>query len=1080
MPSSSGLLVSKTKVRIPYRRRELITRPRLIDALYDQLEKRLLLIVAPAGYGKTSLLIDLAQQSELPVCWLSLDALDQEPQRFLRYFIAALNEKFPKFGRDSLAALESMSSIEQDEERLLVTITNEINAQIHEHFVLVLDDYHLVANVAFINHVISRFLQLTGEQVHLILATRNLPNLPNTPLMIARNQIGGLSFEELSFYPEEIQQLFQQNNGVLLSPQDAQTLVQETEGWIAAIHLTNGHPGTLPQMHPLESTRELFDFFSKEVLLRQPELVRRFMLMTSVFDTFDVSLCEQVLEPLVEGAHFDWPVLFETVRTGNLFSVPLDNEGRWMRYHNLFQHFLKSQLQYEQPVLAWHIQQNLARAYEEQQSWEEALEVYARVEDYENEARVLSRASRAFILGGRIFTLASWLDKLPGDVVSSHPALVSLMGMIHATRGDNRRALELLDLAESNLREGENVIDWATTLVRRAETCRQLGYYDRGQKDVEKILELSQGSSDPDMQYTYAEGLRLKGLLLFAAGHMSEALIWLQEALQTCRAMGIENFIPILQTELGVVHRRLGEPEITAQYYASALKAWENAGHTGWKARLLNNLGLLYHLTGRLAESYPLLQEALKTSERSGYLRIQTNVLISLGDLSTDLSDYDSAYIHYDNALTLATNLGHSLHIFYASLGEARLQRLLGNYLLAIEELRKTELSQVNLGIFERAILSLELGCCWLDAGKLEVCVETLREAVDLFRQGGNQMEQAVAQLWLEVALSIKSPAAMTSAKFKKLLPAQREWQKPTPQMIHAGRAARLLKKKGSRLLKDAVLKSFFEQAEHILESLPSMYKSLTSTTQSPQTQSPRLEIISFGDVQVRHNQTTIGLSDWQTREARDLFFFLLQSRPLTKEQIALVFWPDISPARLKVRFKINIYRIRQAIGQDAILFENDRYQFNRKIGFSWDREEFDRLIERAQQSTMRSERVSLLEQAVGLVNGDYLADLDAEWTVSDRLKYQELIRHAMLDLATLYLEDGRARECLRTAKQVLQSDTLSEAAHRLIIQAYASLHDPVNMTLQYRQYQQALEDELGIEPSVEISTLYEQLMAEI
>src|SRR5512135_2353847 len=169
MPSSSELPISRIKVSIPHRRRELITRTRLIDAIYEQLEKRLLLIVAPAGYGKTSLLVDLAQQTELAVGWLSLDALDQDPQRFLRYLIAAVAERFPNFGCDSLAALESMTSIEQDEERLLVTITNEINAQIHEHFILILDDYHLVANISFINYAISRFLKLTGEHIHLIL-----------------------------------------------------------------------------------------------------------------------------------------------------------------------------------------------------------------------------------------------------------------------------------------------------------------------------------------------------------------------------------------------------------------------------------------------------------------------------------------------------------------------------------------------------------------------------------------------------------------------------------------------------------------------------------------------------------------------------------------------------------------------------------------------------------------------------------------------------------------------------------------------------------------------------------------------
>ncbi len=582
-----------------------------------------------------------------------------------------------------------------------------------------------------------------------------------------------------------------------------------------------------------------------------------------------------------------------------------------------------------------------------------------------------------------------------------------------------------------------------------------------------------------DMQYTYSEALRIKGLVLFALGHMKESLVWLQEALQTCKSFGITNNIPILETELGVVYRRLGEPEITAQYYASALQAWENAGNTGWKARLLNNLGMLYHMTGRLPEAYPLLQEALKTSERSGYARIQTNVLISLGDLLTDLSDYTSAYSYYDNALTLASSLGHSLYIFYASVGLARLQRLKGNPSLAVDELRRAELSQVNLGIFERAIFNLELGCCWLDSNKVELAIDILRESVALFGQGGNQMEQAVAQLWLEVASSVQN-SDQAAEKLKDLLPVRREWQKPTPQMIHAGRAARWLKKRGSPLFKDPALKSFFEHGDRVRELLPGMRRNLTGDSRNPQAAVPRLEISSFGDIVVRHNQRVVELSDWQTREARDLFLFLLQSPALTKEQIALAFWPDISPARLKVRFKINVYRIRQAIGQDVIVFEDDRYRFNRAINYTWDREEFDKLFEKLRQSLGPAEKRKLLEQVVALIAGDYLADLDADWVMLDRLKYQETYRYLMLEMAAQYLQDGQAHDCLNTARRVLLSDPLLESAHRLIIQAYASLHDPANMTLQYRRYQQALANELGLEPSLEMSALYEQLLAAI
>lgn len=1078
MLSSSALPISRIKVRIPFRRRELITRPRLIESLFDQFEKRLLMLVAPAGYGKTSLLVDFAQQSELPICWFSLDSLDQEPQRFLRYMIAAITERFPEFGKDSIAALESMTSFEQDEERLLVTITNEINALINEHFLFILDDYHMVANVAFIGHVISRMVQLTGENVHFVLAARNLPDLPDAPLMIARNQIGGLSFEELSFQPEEIQQLFKQNNNIALEPQDAKAIVDKTEGWIAAIHLTNGQLGVLPQMHPLQSTRELFDFFSQEVLLRQSEQVRHFMMMTSVFDNFDVSLCERVLDPLMEGEKFDWLSLFESVRTSNLFSVPLDNEGRWMRYHNLFQHFLRSKLQFEQPVLAWHIQRSLANIYEEQQSWEEALEVYSRIDDQENLVRLLTNISMTFILAGRLLTLANWIDKLPSDVVYSHPALISLLGAIHATRGDNRQGLELLDLAEEKLRGTINQVEWTTTLVRRAEVFRQLGHYDRANADVEKILELTQDSDNQDMQYTYAEALRIKGLVMFALGNMKEALTWLQAALQACRSFGIKNNIPILETELGVVHRRLGEPEVTARYYASALKAWENAGNTGWKARLLNNLGLLYHKTGRLEEAYPLLEEALKSSERSGYVRIQTNVLISMGDLLTDLTDYDAAYTHYDKALTLATNLGHSQFIFYASLGEARLQRLRGNYALAIEELKRTEISQIKMGLFERAIFNLELGCCWLESGKKELATTMLRESVNLFGEGGSQMEQADAQLWLEAAVSIKDPSAIK--RLKEVIPAQHEWNKPTPQMIHAGKVVRWLKKHESRLFKDPVLKSFFDQAERVQESLPEIYRKLESKSEHLQPPVYKLEITSFGEVEVRFNQRVLESSDWQTREARDLFLFLLQSNPLTKEQIALVFWPDISPARLKMRFKINIYRIRKAVGQNAILFENERYRFNRNINYSWDREKLDEILSKLRYVMETSARIDLLSRAGSLFKGAYLADLDAEWLIPERLRYQDYQRDVLLELANIYLQQGRTQDCLATARLILQFDPLLEAAHRLLIQAYATLHDPAAMTLQYRQYQQALDRELGLEPSSEISNLYEQLLTRI
>jgi LuxR family maltose regulon positive regulatory protein len=231
--------VSKIKITPPSRRPEIVARPRLIEKLHDRFDQKLILLVAPAGYGKSTILLDLATSSELPICWLSLDSLDQEPQRFLTYIVASIAYRFPGFGKESAAALESMISVEADGERVLIAITNEIRGHIFEHFVLILDDYHLVDASPDVRRLVSRFVQLGGENIHLLLASRSLPTIPNMPLLVARDMVSGMSFEDLAFQPEEIKQYFIQNLGMAISEDEAGQIAAETEGWIAAIHLTN-------------------------------------------------------------------------------------------------------------------------------------------------------------------------------------------------------------------------------------------------------------------------------------------------------------------------------------------------------------------------------------------------------------------------------------------------------------------------------------------------------------------------------------------------------------------------------------------------------------------------------------------------------------------------------------------------------------------------------------------------------------------------------------------------------------------------------------------------------------------------
>ncbi|MDO9349605.1 MAG: hypothetical protein Q7T47_10000, partial [Anaerolineales bacterium] len=399
MPTQS-IHLSRTKIIVPKRRDEILTRTRLLELLYELLDKRLILISAPAGYGKTSLLIDFVSHAEMPLCWLSLDALDQDPQRFIAYFIAALAQRFPKFGRQSTAALSNITSLEDDTERLIVTLVNEIYEQISEHFILVLDDYQFVNDTPAIRDFVNRFAQLVGENCHLIISSRKVVTLPDAILMIARDQVGGLGPLELAFAAEEIQALFEQNYHEQISAVTAEELVQQTEGWITALQLSNPTmaKGIADRLRAARAAGvELFDYLSQEVLDQQPAELRAFLLHTSLLDEFDVSLCAAVLSPLTPDQPHNWKRMIEAVLLNNLFVLPVGPDGKWLRYHHLFQDFLKVRLKEEYPELIDPTFRRLAQVHEQNGDLEKSYHVYQQLGDSNALANLVERAGTTLI-----------------------------------------------------------------------------------------------------------------------------------------------------------------------------------------------------------------------------------------------------------------------------------------------------------------------------------------------------------------------------------------------------------------------------------------------------------------------------------------------------------------------------------------------------------------------------------------------------------------------------------------------------------------------------------------------------------
>jgi LuxR family maltose regulon positive regulatory protein len=1076
--------ISKTKIIVPKRRAEIVTRPRLIEALYELLDKKLMLISALAGSGKTSLLIDFVDQSEIPVCWLSLDLLDQEAQRFLSYFVACINACFPDFGKESFAALKNISSLEKDSEKLVIAFTNEILQNIPEHFAIVLDDYHFIDSVPEVRLFINRFIQLAGENCHLILASRTLPSLPDLHLLAARDQIGGISFEDLAFLPEEIQAFFKQNSGEKLGLEDANKLADETDGWVTSLTLNSLSHMDRNVQQKVSSGRtrvELFDYFAREILEKQTPEVREFLLLTSIFDEIDPDLCKKVLDPLLQqDQQRNWKSLLDKIQKSNLFVVPVGAEGKSFRYHHLFQDYLQEKLREENPELLQNVLASLAKTYKGQQEWEKAHFIYETMEDQRALVEVIEEASKDFIRNGRMVTLGNWLEHLPVSLLHNTPSLLSLQGVVASTQGQTQLGISLHNQAEREFRAEHNVENLALTLVRRAATYRGLGEYAPALIDAEEAINLIEKNTKHSLKDTFAMAQREKGLALYYLGRMNESISWLEKSLNLFSFLKEKNAVPALEMELGMAYRSIGKGDIALKFYHSALETWEAAGNLGWQATLLNNLGVLYHSMGTYEQAFKMLEKAFECAQRSGYIRAQAVALCSLGDLLTDLQDFDLCNECYEQALGIGSQLTDRYLIFYASLAKARVARLKNNFALAERLLLDLSPHVEKLGaIEEEALFHLEYGCLLLCSGKIDQSVTEIARAGDSYEKSGRVLELCIGRLWLACALVADGQKDSAISELSDLFFASRNLKEPGLLYVNAGQARQWLEK--LQQLNNAEIsisvQHLLNKAVQFGRSIPGLRRKLRQIPHTISISPAHLEIRAFGPVQVLYNEKLITLSDWQTRETRDLFFFFLHSKPVTKEEIASIFWPDISPARLKMRFKTSIYRLRHAVGQETILFEDERYKFNHGIDYDYDVENFQQLLAQANLAKNPVETTSILKAAVDMAKESYLADIDAEWAYPERVRIKALYQAAIMRLAGLYLEQGQAGKTLEVCRTALESDALMEEAYRLSMRAYAALGDRAAIVRQFQACSDILQEELGVKPSKETEILYQQLI---
>src|SRR5437588_3197920 len=435
-----------TKLFIPRPRPNLVPRPRLIERLNDGLHGSLSLISAPAGFGKTTVVSEWVAGCGRPTAWLSLDDGDNDPARFLLHLVAALQTVAPENGGEAVSALQS--SRPPPSEVILTVLLNEI-ASLPDRFVLVLDDYHVI-DTGPVDVALTFLIEHLPPPMHLIITTRQDPQLPLARLR-SRAQMTELRAADLRFTASEAAEFLNRVMGLALSADDVAALEDRTEGWIAGLQLAalsmHGHRNASGFIRAFAGdNRYIVDYLVDEVLQRQPEDVRSFLLQTSILDRLHGPLCNAVTGQQ-EGSD-----RLASLERGNFFVVPLDEQRHWYRYHHLFADVLFAHLLEEQPIQVPVLHRRASEWYEQNGSTADAVRPALAAEDFDRAADLVELASPALFRSRQEATVLGWLRALPDQVVQVRPVLSVMYAATLALYGQ-------FDGVEARLRDAERWLD---------------------------------------------------------------------------------------------------------------------------------------------------------------------------------------------------------------------------------------------------------------------------------------------------------------------------------------------------------------------------------------------------------------------------------------------------------------------------------------------------------------------------------------------------------------------------------------------------------------------------------------------
>jgi LuxR family maltose regulon positive regulatory protein len=692
-----------TKLYVPKLRRSLVVRPRLHEQLSRGAESKLTLISAPAGFGKTTMLAEwlAAVPAGGPwAAWLSLDPGDTGSASFWTYLITALQTVAPGVGASALSLLQAPRP--PPIETVLAPLLNELSA-VSNDIVLVLDDYHVV-DAPDVQGGMAFLLEHLPPRLHLVIASRADPALPLARLR-ARGELAEIRAADLRFTPDEAAAYLNEAMGLDLGASDVAALEARTEGWIAALQLAalsiQGRDDISGFIEGFAGDdRYIVDYLVEEVLQRQPEQVRSFLLQTCILDRLSGPLCDAVT------GQADGKAMLEALDRGNLFLIPLDDRRRWYRYHHLFADVLQARLLDEQPDAIHALHRRASAWYAQAGEPSEAIRHALAGEDFERAADMVELAIPAMRQVRQEATARRWLEALPDELIRVRPVLsvgfagaLLVSGQLEGVEARLRDAERWLD-TRADARDGPEAPSTVMVVVDEEEFRRLPGAI--------AIYRAAQALALGDVAGTVTHARRALDLVA-EDDHLGRGA-----------AAGF----------LGLTYWASGELEAAHRSWAGAMASLQMAGHVSDAIGCAIALADIEIAQGRLGEAMRTYERGLVLATEQGapVLRGAADMHVGISELLRERNDLEAASEHLVTSRELGDENGLPQNPYRSRVAAARIRQAEGDLDGALELL--TEAERLYVGDFSpnvRPIAALKARV-WIAQGKLSDALGWARE----------------------------------------------------------------------------------------------------------------------------------------------------------------------------------------------------------------------------------------------------------------------------------------------------------------------------------------------------------------